>query len=469
MLRNDGPSGRTGEVCLRPYQVEAIERVRASIRAGHRRVLIVLATGGGKTLIASQIIASAVSRGSRVLFLAHRRELINQAYRKILDQGLTEDQVGVLMATDPRRRPTAMVQVASVDTLRHRAKPSADLVFVDECHRAMAKSYRDIAAQYPNAIHLGLTATPYRADGQGLKDAYDDLVVVATPKKLITEGYLVEPRVFTVPQGQLPNLENVRVKGGDYDEAELADAVDRAPLVGNIVEHWLKHASQLRTVVFAVSVAHSKHIVERFNEAGIPAEHLDGTTPTSERDAILARLEAGTTKVVGSCAVISEGWDQPSVKCAILARPTKSTGLYLQQAGRILRPWQGVGAVILDHGGCALEHGLPQDDREFSLEGKKKPLCKEKVAPARACPACFAVLPIGVRICPECGAELTGRGLPQEKEGQLVEVTEATLTQRPRREFDPAVFQIQDALRTAVKNRGGVVRWDDFRLSERRG
>ena len=502
MPENASPTGRTGSVCLRPYQLDAIDRVRACIRGGVRRVLIVLPTGGGKTLIASHIIASAVGRGSRVLFLAHRRELVNQAYRKLLDQGLAASQVGVLMASDPRRRPAAPVQVASVDTIRNRAKPAADIVFVDEAHRATAKSYQSVAAEYPKAIHLGLTATPYRADGKGLKDAYDDLVVVASPRELIGQGYLVEPRVFTVPQSAMPDLSCVRVKGGDYDESALAEAVDRSALVGNIVEHWQRHAQGLRTVVFAVSVAHSKHIVERFQSVGVAAEHLDGTTPTAERDAILARLEAGTTQVVGSCGVLSEGWDQPSVKCAVLARPTKSTGLYLQQAGRILRPWEGVRAIILDHGGCALEHGLPQDSREFCLDPPKK--VKRQTGPlSKICPECQAVLPIATRVCPECGAELVVIPLPQESTDSLVEMPTSLLEQQrmvwalycgearekgyapgwvfhrfrerfgcpPPRSFivprDLSVRDVQSVLRDALK-KGGTVNWEQFDLPERR-
>jgi superfamily II DNA or RNA helicase len=465
MSESISPTGWDGGVRLRPYQVEAIERVRECVRAGVRRIVIVLPTGGGKTLVASHIIASAVARGSRVVFLAHRRELVNQAYRKLIAQGLAEDQVGVLMASDPRRRPAAPVQVASVDTLRNRAKPPAELVFVDEAHRARAKSYKNIAAEYPKAVHLGLTATPYRADGEGLADAYDDLVVVASTRQLIVEGYLVEPRVFTVPDSAMPDLSGVRVKGGDYDEAALADVVDRQPLVGNIVEHWLKHASGLRTVVFAVSVAHSRHIVERFQQAGVAAEHLDGTTPLADRDAILGRLEAGTTQVVANCGVLCEGWDQPSAKCAVLARPTKSTGLYLQQAGRILRPWQGARAIILDHGGCALEHGLPQDDREFCLEGTRKKRGKRDTVAqlSKVCPACIAVLPPATRVCPECGYVFLEEKLPQESDGNLVEVT-AQAAPPPRPLSVPA---IQSILRDSLRG-GGKLSWDQFTLPERR-
>jgi superfamily II DNA or RNA helicase len=425
MLTSDR-SANTTTVSLRPYQVAAVERLHERIRAGARRVILVAATGAGKTTIAGHIIASSMPQGSRVLFIAHRRELINQAYRRLVEFGLAEDQVGILMAGDSRRRPAAPVQVASVDTLRNRPKPAADLVFIDECHRALSPSYRDIAAHYPNAVHLGLTATPYRADGKGLGDAYDELLLVASPRQLINEGYLVEPRVFTVPPTALPDLTGVRVKGGDYDEAALARAVDRAPLVGNIVEHWLKHAHGIRTVVFAVSVAHSKHIVDRFKQAGVAAEHLDGMTPTPERDAILARLESGETVVIGSVGCLSEGWDQPSVKCAILARPTKSTGLYLQQAGRILRPWQNTQAIILDHGGCAQDHGLPQDDRELSLAAPKKKRMRSgaSTSPVKTCPDCYAVLSPATRVCSGCGAELIhDNGVPKEADGALIEVT----------------------------------------------
>ena len=425
MSEASAASPAIGVVCLRPYQVDAIRRVDAQIAAGARRVLLVAPCGAGKTTIAASIIQARLDAGKQILFLAHRRELIAQAYRRLLDLGLREDQVGVMMASDPRRRPAAKVQVASVDTLRHRAKPHADVVFVDEAHRSRARSYRDIAAAYPTAVHLGLTATPYRADGKGLRESYDELLVVASPRQLIEQGFLVEPRVMTVPPSALPDLSRLRVRGGDYDEGALSEAVNQRTLVGNIVEHWTRHAPGVRTVAFAVSIAHSQHIVERFREAGVAAEHLDGSTPTLERDAILSRLECGETLVVSNCGVLCEGWDLPSVKCAILARPTKSTGLYLQQAGRILRPWNDQPAIVLDHAGCAIDHGLPHDDRVFSLDGVRtlSELERKKLRP-RACPACFSVVARGVRICPVCG-EALGEPvtLPGEVADELVDAS----------------------------------------------
>lgn len=458
-------------IALRPYQLDAVEQVRAQVRAGVRRVLMVLPTGGGKTSCAAHMMARTVASGGHALFVAHRRELINQCYGRLVEAGIEEAQIGVVMAADPRRRAGAPVQVASLDSLRHRARPRADLVIVDEAHRALAKSYRDLAAAYPKAIHIGLTATPYCAGGRGLGDAYDALVVVATPKQLIAAGYLVEPLVFTVPETDRPDLSGVRVRGGDYDENALAEAVNRRVLVGNIVEHWTRRAGGVRTVVFAVSIEHSRHLTERFVDAGVPAEHLDGATPAAERDAILARLERGVTRVVSNVGVLCEGWDQPSVKCCVLARPTKSTGLYLQQAGRVLRPWThpvtGLAprALLLDHAGCALEHGLPQDDREFSLEEEPRKKRGAASAPPRAlaCGQCSAVLAPNVATCPECGLRLREDeppAVPVEVDAELIELPEAAL-ERWRAEWDE--------LCATANERGYREGWAYHRFRERFG
>lgn len=416
---------------LRPYQTRAVDHVLERERAGVRRLLVVAPTGAGKATLAAELALQFAIAEKRVLFVAHRRELILQAYRRFADHGIPERELGVIMADDPRRRPRALVQIASIDTLRARTKPRAKLVMVDEAHRALAKSYRDLETHYPHALHLGFTATPYRASGRGLGDAYDELFAVATPKELIADGYLVEPRAYTIPAERRPDLSRVRVRKGDYDERALADAMDRGALVGDIVEHWKKHASGVRTVAFAASVAHSKHIAERFRAAGVPAEHLDGTMAAAERDAIIARIDRGETLVVSNMGILQEGWDQPSVKCAILARPTKSTGLYLQQAGRILRPWDGQRATILDHAGCVLEHGLPQEDRPFSLGARPSTgdgADRDAAPPVRVCPSCHAILPIAARACTSCQKSLfverEREGVPEESDGQLIVATE---------------------------------------------
>jgi superfamily II DNA or RNA helicase len=419
-------SAALGIFTLRNYQQRVLATLSEVLEGGARSVLLCSPTGSGKSTIAAGLVRCALDAGMRVLFIAHRRELINQAYDRFAAAGIDRKQLGVIMGSDTRWNPGAAVQIASVDTLRHRRLPAANMVLADECHRATSTGFRSIQEHYKDAFKIGLTATPFRADGTPLGDVYSELVVVASMKELIAQGALVEPRCFTVPPDQRPDLSKVKVRRGDYDERELADAMDRSPLIGNLVEHWRKHADGVATIVFATSVAHSQHITERFREAGIAVEHLDGNTETPERDAILKRLASGDTQVVSSVNCLAEGLDIPRVKCAILARPTKSLGLYMQQAGRILRPYQGQPAIILDHAGCVLEHGLPQQDREYSLKPKpKRDKGPTEPPPARECPGCSALLPIQTRTCPFCDESLLAvREAPTEAEGELVEVNE---------------------------------------------
>lgn len=424
----------SGLIDLRPYQIDGVDRLRQRTLAGVLRLLFVLPTGGGKTCVAAHVVSNAIDCGSYVLFCAHRRELISQTFAKLVRNGIPIEEIGIIMGDTPsarggelfpddvatltdeqlwdrfgRRRPAARVQVASIDTLRTRTKPLADLVIIDEAHRALSKSYVDLAAGYPGAVVIGLTATPYRADGKPMAELFDELVVIATPRLLIDEGFLVEPTIWR-PGKSRPALDmsKVKMRGNDYEAASLAAACDRVELVGDIVEHWQMRASGVRTVAFATSVEHSKSIAARFVAADVPAEHLDGETKDDVRAAILRRLERGETLVVSNCMVLTEGWDMPSVKCAILACPTKSTGKYLQQAGRILRPWRDpvTGewslAIILDHAGCSLEHGFPSDDREFTLRGDSRKAANAGMR-ARSCPDCGYVVPLGTPQCNNCG------------------------------------------------------------------
>lgn len=387
-------------VDLRPYQDTAIANVKRVLRARSRRVLLCAPTGSGKTLTAGAIILSAHAKGSRVLFVAHRKELIDQSVRALSRLGLTT--IGVIRAGDKRRDLSQPIQVASIQTLarRPRLEPAPDLIFIDECHRAASDSYQaHLYEAYPDAVIIGLTATPCRTDGRPLDGAFDEMVPVASYSELIAGGFIDEPIVYSTPV--LPDLSKVRTSGGDFNADDLEAAMNKGALIGNILSEWQKRCEGRLTVVFAVSVAHSKAIVDLFRAAGVAAEHLDGTTPEGEREAILARLDAGTTKVVSNCNVLAEGWDQPSVKCLILARPTKSLCLYMQSAGRVLRPWGGVKPIILDHGGNVDRHGLPHEDRTWSLAAKVK---RESGAPAvKNCPACFAFISASAKACPHCG------------------------------------------------------------------
>ena len=388
------------QVKLRDYQDASIEAVRAEIRKGRKRVLLCVPTGGGKTLTSASILASAVAKSSRVGFIAHRLELIDQTVRTFARLGV--DQIGVIRGQDPRRNLKAPIQVASIQTLSRRPGIMGDVqvIVVDECHRSYANTYRKhIFEAYPNAVILGLTATPCRTDGKPLGELFEALVIGARYSELIAEGHILAPIVYGTPIS--PDLTRVRTTAGDYNLEDLEEAVNRSAIIGNIVAEWKRHSAGRRTVVFAVSVAHSHALRDAFIEAGARAGHVDGTTPEDERRATLARLDAGELDIVCNVGVLCEGWDMPSCKCLVLARPTKSLALYMQMAGRILRPWGDSLPLILDHGGNVDRHGMPHQDRDWSLESR---VAKSAgVAPCKACPACFCYVAAGSKVCPLCG------------------------------------------------------------------
>ena len=369
----DGSAFLPGRLQLRPYQLEVINQCRQKLAAGVSKICLVAPTGSGKTVIAAEIIRSAVAKGKRVLVLAHTREIIKQTSLKLNAAGIAH---GIIMATDTVR-PYEPVQVASVQTYwsrvmrtRRMDPPPADLVIVDECHHICARTWLKIIAAYPGIALIGLTATPCRSDGRGLGSSFDVLVECPQVAELVAGKYLVGTRTYAPAE---LDLRGVRTQTGDYVVSELAERVNTDPLVGDIITHWFKHAAGLKTIVFAVNVGHSRHIAAEYNKAGIKAEHLDGSTPKTERDAILSRLAGGDTQVVVNCKVLCEGYDLPDVACLVLARPTKQQGLYRQMVGRGLRPAEGkTHLVVLDHSGAIYRHGCVEDAIEWTLSPDKR-------------------------------------------------------------------------------------------------
>ncbi|PIR01367.1 MAG: hypothetical protein COV66_01785 [Nitrospinae bacterium CG11_big_fil_rev_8_21_14_0_20_45_15] len=239
---------------------------------------------------------------------------------------------------------------------------------------------------------------------------------------LITEGYLV-PVEYYVPSK--PDLDGLRIRRGDYEERGLSEKMDQPKLIGDIVENWLRICPDRQTVIFATGVRHSIHIRDRFAETGISAEHIDGGTITTERDAILSAFGAGEIQVISNCMVLTEGWDCPGASALILARPTKSLGLYLQMAGRVLRPNDGkVNSIVIDHSGAYFEHGPVDQDFQWSLEpgsrvqGATSTKSKDKAKPI-TCRECTRVYE-GRPDCPACGHR-------EVKKGKYLNVVDGTL------------------------------------------
>lgn len=374
---------------LRDYQGTAEHEVFDRWRGGARSVLLVIPTGGGKTSVFVDVIASIKAPA---VILVHRRELATQASTRLREFGVAH---GFIMAGE-RPRPNERVQIASVQTLvRRSSRPPARLVVCDEAHLSTAATWAKILECYPAAKILGATATPWRLSGKPLSGMYDATVIGATPRQLREQGHLCDYVGFSY---LAPDLAEVETVAGDYNEKQSEVAMRQPAIVANIVEQWLAHARELSTIVFAVTVEHSKELTAQFRAAGIAAEHLDGETPLEARKAILRRVESGATRVLCNVGVAVEGLDIPRVKCIVLARPTKSLARYLQQVGRGRRPWSGLRLRIHDHAFQIRQHGLPDDERDYSLNAKP-----DRPPSLTTCPKCYALF-TGTR-CPACAHE----------------------------------------------------------------
>jgi DNA repair protein RadD len=428
-------------VVLRPYQLDAVEQIERAL-GERRKVLLAAPTGAGKIEIASAVIKRWVERHKTALSLAHRREIIQQAAAKLADNGIAHGAGhGIIMAgVEPR--PMASVQVASIDTLLVRgvrskvmALPSADLLVFDEAHRARGRTREQLISLYPNASLLGMTATPCRGDGRGLGNIFDTMIECPQVADLIVGGFLVKSRVYAPVGSDI--AAGVQVAKGDYVISQLEGRMNTNVLVGDIVGHWLKYGERRRTICFAVGVGHSGHIRDEFAQFRVRAEHLDGTTPVDQREAILPRLVSGETEIVTNCMVLTEGWNMPAVGCCILARPTRQQGLFRQMISRVLRPADGKpDAIILDHSGAVYRHGLPEDHVKWTLDVDKR-----AVNPAQAkrdrgeapklheCPSCKGIMVKPP--CGNCGWQPQPRARAVDVEGgELVLVVAARLMRR---------------------------------------
>jgi len=419
-------------IALRPYQLEAVQRVRLAFQEGHRAVLFVLPTGGGKTVVFSHIAEQAAQRGKRIAVLVHRVELLEQASRSLAALGVEHG----LIASGRSMNLRAPVQVASVQTLARRLpKLPADLfqlLIVDEAHHSNAGTWAAVIAHFKTARLLGVTATPVRSDGRGLGEFYSELVLGPTAAWLSEQGYLAKARVFAPPLGF--SAKGLRKRMGDFDLNQAAGALGGSRILGDAVSHFRSHLLGRTAIAFCCSIAHSQAVAEAFVERGIPAAAIDGSMDAQQRRLLLERLGSGELQVLTSCSLIGEGVDVPSVGGCLLLRPTQSLALHLQMIGRCLRPQPGKEAVILDHVGNTERLGHHLDPQEWSLDGIKKR--EQTRAPSvKTCPKCFCAMATTLSLCPECGhAFRPERQKLVTVDGELREISQQELRCRKKRE-----------------------------------
>lgn len=468
------------EIKLRDFQQQAVQDIRAAFAGAHsenlehrnghegkaRTVLFVLPTGGGKTFSFAFIATKAAERGNRVLIIAHRKELIRQASCSLAALGVfhqvvaPKDKIAAIRRAhiDKFDRPfinrTAHVAVASIQTLARRLPWLKDfnpaLVIPDEAHHAVAGTWKKALDELPDARVLGVTATPGRADGQGLGDVFEVMVRGPQMAWLIDQGYLVPARVFRPPlrAGAADAMAKVGRRGGDLDAQQQAAILDNASITGDAVQHYNQHAPGKATIVFCASVNHARHVAAQFQAAGWKFTVVTGDMDDGERDRAIFGLASGAVHGIVTVDVVSEGVDIPFAEVAILLRRTESESLYLQQVGRVLRPTFADGydvsdpdgrldaiansekhyGLILDHVGNTEAHGLPHAERNWSLDSEKRSRGGGGATEGPKmlqCANCYHVHEPR-RSCPECGYEYEAHvwNPPKQDDSELEEVSE---------------------------------------------
>jgi DNA repair protein RadD len=446
------------------YQEEAITLLRKSLSAGHRRPLVQLPTGAGKTVIAGAIVNGALAKGKRAIFTVPSLPLINQTVRSFLDDGI--NAVGVMQAFHHMTDAAQPVQVCSVQTLARRKIPPTDVVIVDEAHilhKSMIAWMRD--PDWADVPFIGLSATPWT---RGLGKVFDDLIRPVTMQELIERGRLSKFQVFS---HNTPDLVGVRTVRGDFDQEELAEAVDRPNIVGDVVKTWLQKGEDRPTVAYCVNRSHARHIAELFGEAGVAVAYVDCMTNEAEREDIFRRFRAGEIRVICNVAVLTTGFDS-DVRAIVDAKPTRSEMLYVQTIGRGLRTAPGKDqCLILDHAGNAVRLGLVTDIDHDRLDAGEKRERAEKVERKeplpRLCDECKAVIPAKAEVCPVCGTKKHAVTLVQHEDGEL---TEYGSPHQHRRSLDGSLATgFLGELKWIARERGYAQGWIKHKFRERFG
>ena len=344
-------------------------------------------------MIVAEIARRTTFNGKKVMFLVHRQELVQQIIRTFIRWGVDMNYCDVMMVQTAARR------------IKKLSKPA--LIITDENHHSLALSYKKIYDAFPDVLRVGVTATPVRLNGDGLGDVNDKLIIGPSTKWLIDHNCLA-PYDYYAPS--VADLSGLHIKMGEFVTADVEKAMIKKAVFGDVIGYYRQLADGKKAVCYCSSVKHSLATAEAFREAGINAVHIDGTTPDAERNRIISDFRAGRITILCNVDLISEGFDVPDCECAILLRPTQSLTLYIQQSMRCMRYRPGKRAIILDHVGNYARFGMPDDDRLWSLEKRKRNIKKEAAENAekvKQCPECyytFGAPPPGQPcICPHCG------------------------------------------------------------------
>lgn len=420
---------------LYEHQLEFLNNIKQSIRNGNRRIMCVAPCGFGKSVIMKYICDSANNKGNSSLVVVHRIELVNQ----LEERGLN---------------------VAMIQTLSRHLTNTHDILIIDESHLALAKTYRKVIDYYKDAVILYFTATPQRLDGQAFGIIADDIVISKSAKWLIENNYLA-PYDYYAPK-LLVDASKLELSQGDYAQSSIIEQMDKPKVYGDIFNEWCKFAKGKKTIVYASSLSHSQRIADYFAYNGVSSSHIDGNTPKQERAVIIEKFKRGDILVLTNYALIVEGFDVPDCECCIIARPTQSLVIHIQSTMRCMRYKPNKRAIILDFVGNYERHGLPDDEREWSLERIKRVRTKADDEPKvliRNCPNCFKVYPasIGV-VCPYCHFNV-GKTKEEIEYDEKQELIKLEAFERKNKRIEVGMAKTKADLERIAKERGYARGW----------
>jgi len=352
----------------------------------------------------------AVAKNNECLMLVDRTELYNQTVSTLARCGMESE----------------LIKIGMILTVANRLQDyNPKIIIADECNKSLSKTYRKFFNAYPNAYIIGLSATPYRLSGEPMGAVYDDIIEPITTKELIAIGLIANYKYYSINLDTV-NFTGLKKRAGDYVAEDLFSLMGSKYVYGHVIRDFTNLAHDKKTIVFCATIKHSEETAEEFRKAGYTAEHIDANTPKLKRQKIIDRFRSGETQILTNVSIVSYGFDAPNCDCVVLLKKTESLPLFIQSVMRSMRPYGDKIALIIDFVGNCYSHGLPDDDREWSLKGKQKNA--ESEVKIKSCPDCFAVLYRDVLICPHCGfdfsSEVKGRKEKERLEAELKEITE---------------------------------------------
>ena len=394
---------------LRDYQQVSYNKIREALKHG-LNPCAVDPCRSGKSYVIREIVENACKKGSKVLVLAHRRLLLSQ-HSKLIKNARLESVF------------------TEVNHLGEHGK--VDLIIIDEAHIAGAESYRKVCEFY-NCPVIGFTATAKRLDNKPLS-MFNTIINGISADELIERG-LVSPYDIYAPKLNI-DLSKVSMSGSDFNNEQLGETMCDKKIYGDIIKYYRELAEGKQALAYCVNIKHSKEVCDLFNSNGIPACHMDATTPEKERERLMNAFKNHEYMILCNCNLISEGITLPECECCLLLRPTQSETLYIQQSCRCLTPMEGKRAIIIDFVGNCYTHGMPTEKREYSLTPSRiRNSTREPDVLVRECKHCFRVYKGTDRICPYCGADngKTKKEIEQEQKAELERVTEINRKQARR-------------------------------------